>query len=66
MNAEKLADTAIASARTIAKRLRAAKALTVAEYMAEADEKQAIEMEHLLSIIAIYEATKQKEGNVVQ
>jgi len=63
MKTAKLADKAIASARTIAKRLRTANALTVADYMESASEKEVAEMQHLLSIIAIYEAAKQKEGN---
>ena len=64
MKNEKLASNATAAARTIAKRLRAANAITVADYMENASEREAAEMQHLLSSIAIYEAAKQQEGNV--
>lgn len=60
---EKFVDSAAAAARTIAQRLRAANAVTVTDYMSKASEKEIAEMEHLLSIIAIYESVKPKEGN---
>lgn len=63
MNQDNLAAGATASARIIARRLRAANALTVADYMAEANEKQAAEMEHLLSNIVVYEYAKDIEGD---
>ncbi|QYH19311.1 hypothetical protein JKI95_09200 [Corynebacterium aquatimens] len=57
-----LADSAIAAGRTIAQRLRATEAITVADYMAKAGDKERAEMERLLSIVAIYEYLKWTEG----